>query len=86
VPQSHWGSWEIKAVRRLKELLNDQNSSNRIEVFRALKKFDEPGQLTPLSKTTAQIFFVYESSLFLGVIILGGIGLISFLRMRNPYP
>jgi HEAT repeat protein len=75
-----------RAVPRLNELLNDQNSSNRIEAFRALKKLDELGQPTPLSETTASIFFVFESSLFLGVIILGGIGFISFLRMHNPYP
>jgi HEAT repeat protein len=72
-----------RAVPLLLELLHDQKLSNRFEALRTLKKLDESGQLTHPSKAITAIFFILG---FLGIIISGGIGLIFFLRVRNPYP
>jgi hypothetical protein len=75
-----------RAVPFLLTVLRDKKSPYRFEAFSTLKKLNESGQLANFSQSTASLFLILGGGLFLGTIISGGIGLIFFLRLRNPYP
>jgi HEAT repeat protein len=75
-----------RVVPFLLEVLYDKKSPYRFEAFRTLKKFSESGQVAKFSQSTAYLFLILGGGLFLGTVFVGGMGLIFFLRMPNPYP
>jgi hypothetical protein len=74
------------ALPFLLEVLRNRQSHYRFEAYSALKKLSESDQVAKISKPTASLLFILGGSLFLGTVFVGGMGLIFFLRMRNPYP
>ncbi len=85
-------AWHMQILRKktevpsLLEHMRDHRSPSRFEAFRALKKLSPSGQLAQSSQATASSLLIIEICLFLVTILVGGSGLIFFIRIRNPYP
>jgi hypothetical protein len=75
-----------RAVPFLLTVLREKRPTYRSEIFSTLKKLNESGQLANFSQSTAYLFLALGGGLFLGTVFVGGMGLVFFLRVRNPYP
>jgi HEAT repeats len=75
-----------KAVLFLLSILRDKQSILRVKAFSELKKLSESGQIANFPQSTAYLFLALGGGLFFVTAFVGGMGLIFFLRIRNPYP